>query len=558
MATGPTAQRTAIDWRREFLASVVVFLVALPLCIGIAVAVGVSPGPALITGIVGGIIVGALSGSPLQVSGPAAGLFVIVADLIRVYRERFMEAQPQLASLTAEARTVLEHEATRYALLALGLATLLAGLLQLVAGKLRLGQWFRAVSPAVIKGMLAGIGALIVVSQFHVMLDHKPTYKGDAAHGGLEMAAGIPEAIWKCFAPEEGHTHHLAAITGILTISIILLWQQFAPRRLRLIPGALIAVLAATVFAVSANLPLIRLEVSGNILRDIVLPDDQWLQLLVDPTVLRSAVVIGIVASAETLLCATAVDQMHRGVRTNYDRELMAQGVGNSVCGLLGALPLTGVIVRSSANVHAGAASRYSTMMHGLWLLIFVVLLPWVLEYIPKSALGAILVYTGFKLINIKDLKKLWAYGKGEVLIYLITTTVIVVEDLLLGVVIGVALSAAKLLYIFSHLATDVEFSEDRKRAVLRLEGAATFIRLPVLAGALDRVPSDTELHVDFEHLRYIDHACLELLMDRAQQMNNSGGKLILDWDSLHAKFQFATGTNGNGKNGSSKDPMAA
>jgi MFS superfamily sulfate permease-like transporter len=254
--------------------------------------------------------------------------------------------------------------------------------------------------------------------------------------------------------------------------------------------------------------------------------------------VIQSALLVAVVASAETLLCATAVDQMHEGQRTNYDRELFAQGVGNSVCGVLGVLPMTGVIVRSSANIQGGGKTRISAILHGIWLLIFVAALGFLLRQIPTACLAAILVYTGFKLIDFKALRQLAIYGKSEVGIYVATVAMIVVTDLLTGVLVGVGLAALKLLYTFSHLDAKLTLNQEEHSAKLDLYGAATFIRLPVIASTLESVPRGTELHVHFEHLDYIDHACLELLMSWAQQHERTGGQLVIDWESLHARFR--------------------
>ncbi len=523
--------------REDFFASIVVFLVALPLCIGIAVAVGVSPARALLTGIIGGIVVGFLAGSPLQVSGPAAGLFVIVADLLA-------KGQASFLSRVGNSEAVSETEAITYSLMVLGTSVFLAGVLQIVAGKLRLGQWFRAVSPAVIKGMLAGIGVLIVVSQFHVMLDHAAMWHGEKAHGGLQYLATIPEAIVKCFSSDTSVNHHLAALTGIITIACIIVWPLIAPKRLKLMPAALVGITVATIFAAIAGLDIRMLDVSANMFQETTLPTNlTWIQLLFDPIVLTGAIVIALVASAETLLCATAVDQMHQGERTDYDRELTAQGVGNVLCGLIGALPMTGVIVRSSANVNSGGKTRLSAILHGFWLLIFVAALPFVLAYIPRAALGALLVYIGIKLVNVKQIKELWKTSRSEVVIYCVTLLVIVCEDLLIGVVVGILLSAAKLLHRFSYLELDLK-KEDGVVSRLDLHGAATFLRLPLLAAKLDEVPDAAELHVDFEHLRYIDHACLDLLMNWAKQHESTGGKLVLDWDRLHGRFSADPGSD--------------
>lgn len=175
--------------------------------------------------------------------------------------------------------------------------------------------------------------------------------------------------------------------------------------------------------------------------------------------------------------------------------------------------------------------------MHGAWLLLFVVAIPFVLTYIPRAALGALLVYTGFKLVNIKEIRDLWKTSRGEAGIYFATLFTIVCTDLLIGVTVGIGLSAIKLLIRFSDLKVDLESSSDRSTATLKLRGAATFINLPKLARELESVPWDAELHVDFEELRYIDHACLDLLMNWAKQHANSGGCLVLDWDRLHGRF---------------------
>ena len=222
-------------------------------------------------------------------------------------------------------------------------------------------------------------------------------------------------------------------------------------------------------------------------------------------------------------------------MRTDYDKELSAQGIGNVLCGLVGALPMTGVIVRSSANVNSGGKTRLSAILHGFWLLIFVAVFPFALSYIPRAALGALLVHIGFKLVNYKQIKQLWETSKSEVVIFLVTLSVIVFEDLLVGVLTGILLSAAKLLYRFSHLELDLQTEGDV--AHLQMHGAATFLRLPTLARKLEEVPDSAELHVDFEHLSYIDHSCLDLLMNWAKQHEGTGGSLVLDWARLHGRF---------------------
>jgi MFS superfamily sulfate permease-like transporter len=489
--------------RQDFLSSIVVFLVALPLCMGIAIASGAPPAAGLITGIIGGILVGSISGAPLQVSGPAAGLAVIVYEITQ-----------------------------KQGLAGLGIVLLLAGAIQLVAGLLRLGQWFRAVSPAVIQGMLAGIGVLIFASQFHVMVDDAPR------SSGLRNILALPSAIWKGIFPVDGSTHHWAAAIGITTISIIVGWKLLAPKKLQVVPATLLAVVIATIATAVFGLSIKLVSVPDSIVSAIRLPSSESLQKLISPTVITAALGLAFVASAETLLSTAAVDKMHTGPRARYDRELAAQGIGNMLCGLVGGLPMTGVIVRSAANVEAGARTRKSAILHGIWLLVFVAAMPWLLKMIPTASLAALLVFTGYKLVNIKAFRELKQYGRGEVAIYLATLGTIVCVDLLTGVLIGIGLSALKLLYRFSHLDVDVAEPLGEITTVMRLRGSATFIRLPKLASALDRVPPATELHVHFERLDYIDHACLDLFMSWQKRHEATGGKLVIDWEQLTACFE--------------------
>lgn len=508
--------------KADLPASFVVFLVALPLCMGIAIASGAPPVAGLITGIVGGLVVGWISGCPMQVSGPAAGLAVLVYELLNRYQAQFKEANADAT----------DAQALQYSLSILGVVVLLGGLIQLAAGALRLGQWFRAVSPAVVQGMLAGIGMLIFAGQFHVMVHDKPR------EGGLANLLALPEAVYKGIFPlDERTVHHYAAWVGLATIAVIVVWSLM-PKKLKVAPAPLLAVIVATGLTAGFELPIDKVAVPDNVFSSAVLPSAAMLTHLFDRQVLLAALALAIVASAETLLCATAVDQMHTGPRTRYDKELASQGVGNVLCGLLGGLPMTGVIVRSSANVQAGAKSRTSAILHGVWMLLFVSFLPGVLKLIPIAGLAAVLVYTGYKLMNPKAVRELWKYGRSEVVIYFATMATIVVEDLLTGVLVGVVLSVAKLLYRFSHLRIDVQEKPSRNRTVLRLTGAATFIRLPKLAAVLDAVRPGSELHVQLERLSYIDHACLDLLMTWEKQQAATGGRLVIDWDTLHARFR--------------------
>jgi len=485
---------------RDLMASVVVFLVALPLCMGIAIASGLPPAKGVITGIVGGLVVGWLAGAPLQVSGPAAGLTVLVFELVQQYGAAM-----------------------------LGPILLLAGALQLLAGRLKLGCWFRVTAPAVVYGMLAGIGILIVLSQLHVMMDAQPEASG------LDNLGAFPAALWAAL-PFSGGNGMAAASLGLLTIACMWTWDRLRPQRLRLLPGALLGVAAATLVGLWLGLDVRRVEVPDN-LADAI----SWLQpadllAFADPGLLVAALAVAFIASAETLLSAAAVDRMHQGPRADFDRELTAQGVGNMLCGVLGALPMTGVIVRSSANVQTGARTRLSAMLHALWLLAAVVLLAALLEQIPVASLAGVLVYTGLKLIDLDALRQLGRYGRMAMLIHVATALTIVATDLLTGVLLGFALTLAQLAWQASRLKIGVV--RDGRRVELRMQGAATFLRVPQLARALQGVPQDAWLHVPMAHLRYIDHACMELLDEWQRANQASGARLIIEARALTRRVE--------------------
>lgn len=493
------------NWMADFSASLVVFLVALPLCMGIALASGVPPVYGIIAGIVGGLVVGVFTGSPLQVSGPAAGLTVLVWTMVK-----------------------------DFGIEALGLVVLLGGMIQFLCGKFRLGQWFRAVSPSVIHGMLTGIGILILSSQFHVMVDDTP--KGT----GLDNILSIPASIWKGLMPMDGNSHHLAALAGTLTILLIMIWQAFAPKKLRMIPAPLLAIAVVTAYVNLLGLPIQYIEIPNSLMESIPWPPTflSHLHLLAKPEIWEDILGLAFIASAETLLSASAVDKMHSGTKANYDKELSAQGIGNMLCGVLGVLPITGVIVRSAANVQAGAVSNKSAILHGTWLLLFFIFAEPLLRIIPTSALAAILVYTGYKLMNFKVIPELRNHGRFEVVIFALTILMIVVEDLLTGVLVGLGLSFVKLVYVFSHLTIHPVKDEEANNTHVYLKGAATFIRLPQLASTFEALPADAHVIVHIDQLSYIDHACLELFHDWEMAHRPEGGSITIDWDSVTGHTQ--------------------
>jgi MFS superfamily sulfate permease-like transporter len=473
--------------RADLGASFVVFLVALPLCVGVAVASGAPAELGLLTGIVGGLLTGLLPGSSLQVSGPAAGLTVLVFAAVQ------------------------EH-----GLATLGVITAAAGLLQIAMGALRLGRLFRAISVAVVQGMLAGIGLVLIAGQLYALADTK------APRSGLDKLAGLPRLLADTASSSQAVT---AAAVGIGTIAVLVFWPRL-PAKVRLVPAPLAAVAAATAVTALFDLSVAKVEVAG-LAGVIDLPGSAELSALGSAAVLGTILAFALIASAESLFSAAAVDRLHDGPRTHYDRELVAQGVGNTVCGVLGALPMTAVIVRSAANVQAGARTKASRVLHGLWLLLFAALFPAALSVIPLATLAGVLVHAGAKLVPVKALVPLWRAHRGEAVILVVTAVAVVVANLFEGVLLGLLLSVLKSAWDTSHLHVDVEERGDGT-VLVTLGGNATFLRLPRLLDTLERLPAGRVVHLDVNGLRHLDHACRSALQDWEERHNRVGEAAVV------------------------------
>ncbi|MEU0405875.1 SulP family inorganic anion transporter [Streptomyces sp. NPDC006197] len=468
--------------RQDFTASLVVFLVALPLCVGVAVASGVPAELGLVTGIVGGIVTGLLRGSSLQVSGPAAGLTVLVFEAV-----------------------------TEFGLATLGVIVLAAGVLQLAMGALRLGRWFRAISVAVVEGMLAGIGLVIIAGQLYAAAGLK------APASGVDKILGLPGAVLGAF---DSTAAPASLAVGAGTIAVMVGWKHL-PEKARTVPGALAAVILATAVTLAFGLPVATVEVNG-LTGSVRLPGADAFGELADPAVLGTVLAFTLIASAESLFSAAAVDRLHDGPRTQYDKELMAQGAGNAVCGVLGALPMTAVIVRSSANVAAGAKTKASRVLHGVWLLLFAALLPGALALIPLPALAGILIHAGWKLIPFRGVTALWREHRGEALILVATAVAIVTVNMFEGVLIGLALSVAKTAWETSHVRLEV-IDKGAGPLQAHLSGNATFLRLPKILDSLEALPQDRPIVVDVSGLHHLDHACRTALETWAERHSAAG-----------------------------------
>ncbi|GAA1646106.1 SulP family inorganic anion transporter [Catellatospora bangladeshensis] len=458
--------------RADVPASLVVVLVALPLSLGIAVASGAPVLAGLISAVVGGVVAGALGGSAVQVSGPAAGLTLIVAQTVATFGWRGACA-----------------------------ITMAAGLLQLLLGAARVARAALAVSPAIMHGMLAGVGVVIVLSQLHVLL-------GDAPQASaLANLRALPGELL--------HNHTPAVFIGVLTLAVLWGWQML-PRVSTYVPAPLAAVVIGTAVAAFTGWELRRVDIPDDLLAFDAGP--LWPDATA-PTILAAVGAVALVASVESLLCAVAVDRMHDGPRVNLDRELAGQGAANVVAGALGGLPVAGVIVRSTTNVRAGARSRLSAVLHGVWILALVLAAAPVIELIPLPALAALLVYTGVKMVNLTHAQQV--HQHREMPVYVLTLVAVVVLGLFEGVLVGMV--CALLLSVWRLTHATVRAYHDEHGWHVAIEGSLTFLAVPKLTRALAEVPAGTPVAVEL-NADFMDHAAVTALHDWRTGHERGGG----------------------------------
>ncbi|MCO8270572.1 bifunctional SulP family inorganic anion transporter/carbonic anhydrase [Actinoplanes sp. TRM 88003] len=463
-------------FRHDVPASIVVFLIAIPLSLGIAAASGAPLLAGLIAAVVGGVVVGLLSGAPLQVSGPAAGLTVIVAGTI---------AEFGFAGTAA--------------------VVALAGGVQIILGVARLGRAALALSPAVVHGMLAGIGLVIALSQIHVLLG------GDAQSEAWKNLRDLPAQIVG--------GHGVSTLLGVLAIAILLVWPRLV--RTSLLPAALAAVVVTTALAAALGADVKRVDLPDRPLDELIFP--RWPDA--GPGAIALAVLtIALVASVESLLSAVAVDRMHDGPRADLNRELVAQGAGNTVSGLLGGLPITGVIVRSSTNVAAGARTRTSAVLHGLWIAVFVLLCAPLLETIPMAALAAVLVVVGLRLISLAQIRTYVRHR--ELPTYLITAAGVVATDLLTGVALGLGAAVLVMLWRLARCETRVLAGGPGEWTVT-ISGSLAFVGSGRVAKALALVPAGEKVTVEL-HLDYLDHGAFQVIDDWRAAYTRAGGTVTM------------------------------
>ncbi|WP_405671146.1 SulP family inorganic anion transporter [Streptomyces sp. NBC_01530] len=467
-------------------ASIAVFLIALPLSLGIALATGAPLQAGLVAAAVGGLVAGRIGGCPLQVSGPAAGLTVVTADLIHRYGWRTTCA-----------------------------ITVLAGLAQLGLGCLRVARTALAVSPAIVHGMLAGIGVTIAVAQLHIVLGGTPQ------SSVLDNLRALPAQLV--------NLHPAAVIVSVLTLTLLLLWPRIpgrAGRMLRKIPAALVAVAGSTAAASLAGLSLAEVDLpswSSHALAG--LPEGPVLGLI------AAVLTTTLVCSVQSLLGAVAVDKLAaarpgltaRVGRADLDRELLGQGAANIVSGALGGLPVAGVAVRSSANVNAGAVGRNSTMLHGVLVVVAALLMVPVLEFIPLASLAALVMAVGIQMVSLHHIRTVTRHR--EVLVYTVTTLGVVALGVLEGVTLGIAVAVAVAMQRLARTRITHEEKEGVHHVCVR--GQLTFLAVPRLSRALHLVPQGTPAVVELDG-SFMDHAAYESLQDWQNTHTTQGGSVEL------------------------------
>ena len=497
--------------KNDLPASVVVFFVALPLCLGIALASGAPLFSGLIAGIIGGIVVGALSGSKIGVSGPAAGLAAIVLTAIGALGgyENFL------------------------------VAVVLGGVIQLVFGFLKAGVIGYYFPSSVIKGMLTGIGIIIIFKQIPHFFGYDADPEGDFAFFQMDGENTLSE-----LGNIVGSISIGATLVGVLALGILILWSNVLSKKgkiFQLVQGPLVAVAVGIIYFISTQGS--EYGISAEHLVSVPVPDsvDSFIgqfafpnfAAITNPAIWVTAFTIALVASLETLLCVEATDKLDPDKNvTPTNRELLAQGTGNILSGMIGGLPVTQVIVRSSANIQSGGKTKMAAIIHGFLLLISVILIPTLLNKIPLSVLAAILLVVGYKLAKPSTFKAMWSAGWKQFVPFIVTVVGIFFIDLLWGIGLGLAVGIVVVLfksYKNSHFLHKEDISNGASKMKMTLAEEVTFFNKGAILKELDNLPENSYLELDVRKTRFLDNDIIEILEDFAgkAQSRNINIKLI-------------------------------
>lgn len=497
------------NWRSDLLSGFLVFLIALPLCLGISMASGFPPMAGIITAIVGGLLVSRISGSFVTINGPAAGLIVVILDSVQTLGHG-------------------DNMAGYHLTLA---AIVVASILQILMGIFKAGKLSAFFPSSVVHGMLAAIGIIIMAKQIHTMLGVKP-----AAKTLLGTIAEIPHSILN-LNPE-------IALIGALGLALLILWAFIKNTTLKMIPAPLLVVVLGLFLGQQFNLdaaheyivgestfklgPNFLIAVPENFFASFSFPDFSKIGELEFWT---NVITIWLVGSLESLLSAAAVDKLDPYKRnSNLNKDLTAVGVGNLICGLIGGLPMIAEIVRSSANVTNGAKTGWANFSHGLFLLVFVALFPKLIHEIPLTALAALLVFTGFRLASPKEFAKTLSVGVDNFIVFVITILGVLATDLLVGVAIGIVAEliihlsrGLKLGNVFS-LAYHVKQSNPDTYHI-QVSGAAVFSNYIAIKSLVTEYPQGKTIYFDLTEAELIDHTVMEFIHHYAEEYNHNGGK---------------------------------
>ncbi len=508
-------------YKTDATSGFLVFLIALPLCLGIAMASGFPPLAGVLTAIVGGLLVGFFSGSYLTIKGPAAGLIAIAASAVDSLGQ---------GDMTAGYRLTLA-------------IVVVAGILQIIFGLLRAGSLGEFFPASVVHGMLAAIGIIIISKQIHIMLGVKPNGKEP-----LELLGEIPESI--------ASLNPKIAFIGIISLLILILMQLIKHPLIKKIPAPLVVVIIAILigrffeldhehdyifsnhsYHVGTNF-LVNLP--DNILSGITFPD---FSKIFTAASVQYIIIFALVGSLESLLTVEAIDYLDPYKRkSNANKDLLAVGVGNVVCGLIGGLPMIAEVVRSSANVSNGAKTRWANWFHGLFLLLFVALLPQLIHQIPLAALAAMLVVTGYRLAAPSHFKHAWKIGKEQLLIFVVTVIVTLATDLLLGVAAGILvkyltlwLRGASLKNVFQAHAY-IDYKSDNE-VVVHVEGDSMFTNYLSFKKKIKQIPASKKIIIDFSKTHIIDHTFFERVHHLQHEYERNGGSVQLTGIEHHQPF---------------------
>ena len=511
-------------WKHDLRSSLVVFLVALPLCLGIALASNAPLSSGLLAGIIGGVVVGALSNSAISVSGPAAGLTVIVASGIA-----------GLGSFQAFTVSVF-----------------LAGIMQIIFGFLKGGKIGDYFPSSVIKGMLAAIGLILILKQLPHAVGYDADFFGDESFNQMDGKNTFSEILWAFQS-----THLGSIIVAIVAFLIIIFWEKIAQRGhafFKLIPGPLLAVVISVILnelfkfgipeLIISEKHLVQLPFKGG-LGEIfyTLSAPNWSHLG-NPKVYSTAMIIAIVASIESLLSIEAADKIDElGRFTSKDRELIAQGVGNLISGFIGALPVTAVIVRSSANATAGAKTKLSSILHGFWLLFCIILIPSVLNLIPLSCLASMLILVGYKLVKPELVMKMYSKGFNQFVPFMATIVAILFTDLLVGIIIGMMVG---FIFVFkSNLHKSIVMVNEGSDYLIRFYKDVSFLQKSFLLKMLQSIPDNSSVVIDGSKNVFVDEDITDLIEDFMKRAASSGIHVQIKTSTLALSPFFKEEHNG-------------